>query len=281
MLDSHTQHGRKTQSTGKQRGIPKRIPPVPKAVLRQLYRALLTARLAREQSPSARQSVPDGMVVAATLPLRSQDLLIPPPDALVLRQCEALESSLPNGNKFPHVLRVAPRAHWQIAMAMHMAQGSKHRRRWPTAVLTIVPEDFLAGARREATLELLGEASQQKLPVVYVTRTPESRGARRASDLQTGGVPRIPVDGGDVVAIYRVCQEALRRAREGTGPTLVDCHFMGSADDVSFLETFMERYGLWSPAWKQQLLREVREAHPTRTTARPLRAASANRKSIS
>jgi len=268
MLDSSTQRGRKAEAAGKKRESPKRTPPVPKAVLRGLYRALLCARLARAQSQSTPQDVPDGMVVAATLPLRSEDLLIPPADEGVLRQCEVLGSSEVRGNSFPQVLRVAPRVHWQIAMAMHMAQASRQKRRRPMAVLAIVPEDFLSKSQRQATLELLGEVSRQKLPVVYVTRTLASRGAKRASDLHASGVPRIAVDGGDVVAIYRVCQEALRRAREGTGPTLVDCHFMGPADDVSFLETFLGRYGLWSQAWKRQLLGELREARRAMPRAR-------------
>jgi TPP-dependent pyruvate/acetoin dehydrogenase alpha subunit len=108
-------------------------------------------------------------------------------------------------------------------------------------------------------MQLLGEVCRQRLPVVYVTRTLESRGARGASELQARGIPRIAVDGSDVVAIYRVCQEALRRAREGTGPTVVDCHFMGSSDPVAFMESFLNRYGMWSPAWKQQLLSEFHE----------------------
>src|SRR5581483_11576614 len=104
-------------------------------------------------------------------------------------------------------------------MAMHLAHTWRGRRR-SSAVLAILPEDFLSGTQRKATLELLGEVSRLKLPLVYVTCTLRSQGARRASDLQTRGIPRIAVDGGDVVAIYRVCQEALRRAREGTGPTV-------------------------------------------------------------
>jgi hypothetical protein len=159
---------------------------------------------------------------------------------------------------FPQVLRISPLAHWQIAMAMHLALGWKQRRR-AAAVLTIVPEDFLSGVQGEATLDLLDEVSRLKLPIVFVTRTQGSRGVKRASELHARGIPRIPVDGEDVIAIYRVCQEALRRAREGTGPTVVDCHVMGAPDDLAFMESFLDRYGLWSPARKQQFLREIRQ----------------------
>jgi hypothetical protein len=260
MVKSSNQSDRSVKSTAEARDISRRTPPIPRPVLRALYRALLCAGGVRGGSTPKQRSVPDGMIVAATLPLGPQDLFIPPADALVFQQCEALGNSGAARSRFPQVLRTSPAAHWQVAMAMHLALGGKLRRR-TAAVLAIVPEDFLAGVQGEATLQLLGEVSRQKLPVVYMTRTLGSHGAKRASDLQARGIPRIAVDGGDVVAIYRVCQEALRRAREGTGPTVVDCHFNGPADPVAFLESFLERYGLWSPAWKQQLLQEIRRGH--------------------
>jgi TPP-dependent pyruvate/acetoin dehydrogenase alpha subunit len=36
-------------------------------------------------------------------------------------------------------------------------------------------------------------------------------------------VPAISVDGNDAVAIYRVASESISRARQGRGPTLIDC----------------------------------------------------------
>jgi acetoin:2,6-dichlorophenolindophenol oxidoreductase subunit alpha len=37
------------------------------------------------------------------------------------------------------------------------------------------------------------------------------------------GVPGIPVDSGDAVALYRVAQESLGRTRGGDGPVLIEC----------------------------------------------------------
>jgi pyruvate dehydrogenase E1 component alpha subunit len=37
------------------------------------------------------------------------------------------------------------------------------------------------------------------------------------------GVPGLQVDGNDVLAVYAACQEAVARAREGDGPTLIEC----------------------------------------------------------
>jgi TPP-dependent pyruvate/acetoin dehydrogenase alpha subunit len=36
-------------------------------------------------------------------------------------------------------------------------------------------------------------------------------------------IPGVTVDGQDVVAVYEVVQEAVKRAREGDGPSLVEC----------------------------------------------------------
>ena len=43
------------------------------------------------------------------------------------------------------------------------------------------------------------------------------------SDATLNGIPAIAVDASDAVAIYRVACEAIARARQGRGPTLVEC----------------------------------------------------------
>ena len=52
----------------------------------------------------------------------------------------------------------------------------------------------------------------------YATRNTEV--AERA---QTYGMAACAVDGNDVLAVYEVAGEALRRARSGGGPTLIEC----------------------------------------------------------
>ena len=37
------------------------------------------------------------------------------------------------------------------------------------------------------------------------------------------GFPGITVDGNDIVAVWRVTQESIHRARSGAGPTLIEC----------------------------------------------------------
>jgi len=71
------------------------------------------------------------------------------------------------------------------------------------------------------------------LPVVYVcennlyaTEMAFSRATKNTSVASRGkayGMPGIEVDGQDVMAVHEVAQGAIRRAREGGGPTLIEC----------------------------------------------------------
>jgi len=73
-------------------------------------------------------------------------------------------------------------------------------------------------------------AATQKLPMVCLVES--SLDSRlelpdRPSGPYVGAdpafYPNIPVDGSDVVAVFRVAQEAIRRAREGHGPAVIEC----------------------------------------------------------
>jgi pyruvate dehydrogenase E1 component alpha subunit len=81
--------------------------------------------------------------------------------------------------------------------------------------------------------ESLNIAALLQLPVVwvcennqYAAETPIERGlaARNVADLATGyGIPGHVVDGNDVLAVYAAAREAVRRARNGEGPSLLEC----------------------------------------------------------
>lgn len=136
--------------------------------------------------------------------------------------------------------------------------------------------------------EALNFAGVHKLPVVYVVQNnlwAESVSTRlqtAVEDLsvkaQAYGFPGITVDGNDVVAVYRVAREAIQRARQGEGPTLIECktyrwyghseidpakyrtpeevEYWKSKDPIPAMERYLEQRGLWSNDWKQQLVQE-------------------------
>ncbi|HEX6467228.1 MAG TPA: thiamine pyrophosphate-dependent dehydrogenase E1 component subunit alpha [Terriglobales bacterium] len=133
--------------------------------------------------------------------------------------------------------------------------------------------------------EALNFAGVQNLPIVYVVQNnlwAESVTVKmqtKVEDLsvkaQAYGFPGITVDGNDVVAVYRVAQEAIHRARNGGGPTLIECktyrwyghseidpakyrspeevELWKSRDPIPRMEEYLKKKNLWSDNFKQQI----------------------------
>jgi acetoin:2,6-dichlorophenolindophenol oxidoreductase subunit alpha len=92
---------------------------------------------------------------------------------------------------------------------------------------------FGDGASNEGTFhEGINMASNWKLPVIflcenngYAVSTPISTTAAVANIADRAAayaIPGVVVDGQDIIAVYEVVTEAVRRARAGEGPTLVE-----------------------------------------------------------
>jgi pyruvate dehydrogenase E1 component alpha subunit len=92
---------------------------------------------------------------------------------------------------------------------------------------------FGDGASNEGTFhEGINMAANWKLPVIflcenngYAVSTPigTTAAVENIADRAAGyGIPGVVVDGQDVLAVYEVVSEAVRRARAGEGPTLVE-----------------------------------------------------------
>ena len=96
--------------------------------------------------------------------------------------------------------------------------------------------------------ESLNMASVWKLPVVFVcqnngygehTRYEVATAAARISDRAVGySMPGVTVDGNDPLAVHAAAKEAVQRARDGGGPTLIEAktfrfhgHVFGDADN--------------------------------------------------
>ena len=81
--------------------------------------------------------------------------------------------------------------------------------------------------------ESLNIAALWKLPVIYVcennlygVNTPVSAAVSVKDVVERSaayGIPGVVVDGNDVLAVYEVAEAAVRRARAGEGPTLLEC----------------------------------------------------------
>lgn len=93
---------------------------------------------------------------------------------------------------------------------------------------------FGDGAANNAAFhEGLNMASIWKLPVLFVcennqfaTEVPLSYAAGNPNIASRGaayGMPGLEIDGNDVLAVYDIAGEAIKRARSGGGPTLLEC----------------------------------------------------------
>jgi acetoin:2,6-dichlorophenolindophenol oxidoreductase subunit alpha len=107
---------------------------------------------------------------------------------------------------------------------------------------------FGDGAANEGTFhECLNLASAFNLPVIFVcennlygvgTRQSDLRKVNDIAERATAyGMPGIVVDGNDVLAVFEVTNEAVKLAKNGEGPSLIECktyrwqtHFEGEPD---------------------------------------------------
>lgn len=108
---------------------------------------------------------------------------------------------------------------------------------------------FGDGASNQGTIhEAMNLASILKLPVVFVAENNRFAEFTRQSKHQNiesiaeraaaYGMPGVVVDGNDVLAVYEAASEAVRRAREQKGPTLLECmtyrvkgHYVGDSEE--------------------------------------------------
>ena len=110
--------------------------------------------------------------------------------------------------------------------------------------------------------EGLNLASIWKLPALficennqYATEVPFSYAAGNpdvASRAAAYGIPGIAVDGNDVMAVYQAAGEAVRRARAGEGPTLIECRTYRTRAHAEGMGDFTYRTREEVDAWKQR-----------------------------
>lgn len=124
----------------------------------------------------------------------------------------------------------------------------------------------------------LAAASDGNLPLLFVCHGELVNGRGSASSPQainarlplalTFGVPSITVDANDVVAVYRVACESIARARQGRGPSLIECvpyavaspHHTrkqsgqpATQDPIVIMETYLEAKGLFRADLKRKI----------------------------
>jgi TPP-dependent pyruvate/acetoin dehydrogenase alpha subunit len=218
--------------------------------LRKLYVTLLRTRLLRERNriktPSAPLVAREAIVTGTVTHLNDSDAVMPVAgDRLAaLARGHALRRILA-ARPLPGILTPAPTAEARFAIATGYAMA-----RQGSSEITVA----FSGpgiASLDALQPALAYAAQHKLGIVFMIETAADADVSSARLTEPLGLYGIPVVGNDVIAVYRVAQEAIQRARRGVGPTLIDCKPWplpakkdDPADPVRRLEQALERRGL-------------------------------------
>ncbi|MDQ2835728.1 MAG: thiamine pyrophosphate-dependent enzyme [Acidobacteriota bacterium] len=122
-----------------------------------------------------------------------------------------------------------------------------------------------ADARKGEWRGILKLASKLELPIFFVVLPDGRRGKKKdfgrvAKRAGSCGVPGMVVDANDAVALYRVAQETLGRARGGGGPVLIECVSVpqesergeAEADPLDQMRNFLRGRKIATDTWLEQ-----------------------------
>ncbi len=185
-------------------------------------------------------------------------------DQLLAANHRGPETSAGNGAaRNGHSPSTAQAAHTQAAIGT--ALSNRTRKNGKVAVIFAEAQDQFREALHVATIH--------SLPMIFVHQPSGKRDQARAvspklngnnsSAAETPWFPSITVDANDVVAVYRVANEAISRARLGRGPTLIECRPFpvtprpgpngGYAHDpIRNMEHYLRARGLFDPKLKNR-----------------------------
>ncbi len=195
------------------------------------------------------------------------------------------------GNRIPREQRTLPYCvpcATQILHAVGIGQAAKIRGE-SLGVVTY----FGDGATSEGDFhEGLNWAAVTQSPVVFLCQnnqfaisTPphlQYHGKTLAQQALAYGMPGLQVDGNDILAVYQATTEALQRARDGGGPTLLECmtyrmqahttaddpgryridsetQIWRAKDPINRLERFLLHRGILQPGEKDVLITAIRQ----------------------
>lgn len=236
--------------------------------LRKLYAALLRCRLAQERvrlSHSTEYELALGheaVTAGTTADLGAEDTIAASPRslvALVARELPLTQLSHRDGlGAFLGSIHRPSLPEDPFNLGTGIALAHKLQKKHNVVVAFCEKEILSLDPWHEA----LRFAGVHKLPILYVVKSGapnELPSAGQPAYLEQlsfmardYGFPGIIVDGRDVVAVWRVAQESIHRARNGSGPTLIDCRTESARDPLEHLEHYMRKRNLWDEEWKEQ-----------------------------
>jgi len=228
--------------------------------LRQLYTTMLKCRIleshVRKFSGVSSWKGREAVATAAAIDLQLHDAIVAFPSTVIpsFLRGTALQSVLDSHSAAQKLNK--SQAECALATGIAYARSVENKESVTVAFLSDSPERYDGG--REA----LRFAGEHKLPILYLYGGP----LPDAMQAYAYGFPLIPVDGNDVVAVYRVAHECLVRARQGGGPSMIahsGCSRNGAPaknDPILKMERYLSRKGLFTDELKLRTIREFEKA---------------------
>lgn len=141
----------------------------------------------------------------------------------------------------------------QLELATAAAQIDKKEKNGKIAVVFSSGQSSSPGIWHKALMN----AGSNRLPILFVCQASVSDSPESLNE-RDYGFPCIPVDGSDVVAVYRVATEAITHARKGNGATLIECvkcpsDGQSQTDPILKMEAYLTRKGLFSEDLKREV----------------------------
>ena len=273
--------------------------------LKQLYSTMLRCRMAMERARllakqgeiAADLGTPglEAAEVGALIDLRPDDCVAPGRRELVVRLIrgttlktiftrlyarQGAARQAPTNHAPPDMVAPAFTHSAQLNLVTGVAWSLKRQGR-PGVALAFSGDD---SASLAFWRDAVGFSVTHRLPIVHVVHNHAGDGsvsahlslpAEDSVNGQHPGFPAFTVDGNDVVAVYRVVHEAIRRARQGHGPALIECQTYRwssqletdsrsqrseavelelSTEPMARIEACLQQKGLWSEPWKRRLV---------------------------
>jgi len=241
--------------------------------LRKLYAALLRCRLAQEcprLSRSTQYEIALGheaVTGGTTADLGAEDTIAASPRNLAAQVARGLrlEELLTerSGDSFVGSITCSSLPEDAFNLGTGIALAHKLQKKQNVVVAFCEKEIVWLDPWHEA----LKFAGVHKLPILYVVKSGPPNGQPPVGQpayleqfsfmARDHGFPGIIVDGRDVVAVWRVAQESIHRARNGAGPTLIDCRTESARDPLEHMEHYMRKRNLWDEEWKEKTEAEI------------------------
>jgi TPP-dependent pyruvate/acetoin dehydrogenase alpha subunit len=152
----------------------------------------------------------------------------------------------------------------RLRIAMGAALAFKTLKRTNIVVAYVTDREASGGVwRRTLTL-----AAKLDLPMIFVV-LPEGggKGKHVSRKARAFGVPGIPVDASDAVALYRVMQESIGRTRGGDGPVVIECvryllkgrQGRSALDPIAQMKEFLLARKVGDQAWMDRVEESFRK----------------------